>query len=418
MIPVGGIQVQDLSKTFYRYKNDTQRFLSCFISSVQPEQSHPVLKALSFSIEPGQAVGIIGHNGAGKSTLLKLLTGTLQPSSGQVQVAGRVAAILELGMGFNPDQSARENVRHVSSMMGISQSQIEELMPSIIEFSEIGPYFDQPIRVCSSGMQVRVAFALATAVRPDILIVDEALSVGDSYFQHKSFARIRQFRDQGTTLLFVSHDPSAVLALCDRCLLINQGQLVLDDEPSTVMDYYNALIAEKDQSVDGEKSIVQEQTEHGVRTRSGTGAMHVDHVELLNTEGKAVELLNVGQAVTLRVEATCHQDLEKVVFGYMIKDRLGQPVFGTNTFHTKHPIQNVKANERLVLEFDFPMHLGENNYSIATSFSSDQDHLSDNYEWLDRAMVFKVVNLNQPKFVGSAWVPPTDIRIERSYKRP
>lgn len=413
MIPVGGIQVQDLSKTFYRYKNDAQRFWSCFFSGVQPAQVHPVLKSLSFTIQPGQAVGIIGHNGAGKSTLLKLLTGTLQPTAGQVQVAGRVAAILELGMGFNPDQSARENVRHVSSMMGISQHEIDELMPSIIEFSEIGPYFDQPIRVCSSGMQVRVAFALATAVRPDILIVDEALSVGDSYFQHKSFARIRQFRDQGTTLLFVSHDPSAVLALCDRCLLINQGQLVLDDEPSTVMDYYNALIAEKDQSVDGEKSIVQEQTEHGVRTRSGSGEMHVDHIELLNDEGKAVELLNVGQAVTLRVEATCRQDLDKVVFGYMIKDRLGQPAFGTNTFHTKHPIHDLKAGERLVLEFDFPAHLGENNYSIATSFSSDQDHLSDNYEWLDRALVFRVLNLNQPKFVGSAWVPPTDIRIQR-----
>lgn len=411
MIPVGGLQVQNLSKTFYRYKNDAQRFWSCLFSQIQPEATHEVLKDLSFTIEPGQAIGIIGHNGAGKSTLLKMLTGTLQPTRGDIQVVGKVAAILELGMGFNPDQSARENVRHVSGLMGISQAQIEELMPSIMEFSEIGPYFDQPMRVYSSGMQVRVAFALATAVRPDILIVDEALSVGDTYFQHKSFDRIRQYRDQGTTLLFVSHDPGAVLALCDRCLLINQGQLVMDAEPSVVMDYYNALIAEKDQSVDGDKSIAQESTEHGVRTRSGTGAMHLDHIEL-RVNHHAAEIMHVGQHVTLRVEATSRQDLKDVVFGYMIKDKLGQPVFGTNTFHIKHPIPALKTGQRVVLEFDFPVYLGENNYSITTSFSSGKDHLTDNYEWIDRALVFNVVNLDQANFVGSSWIPPTSVRIQ------
>lgn len=413
MIPVGGIHVQNLSKTFYRYKNDAQRFWSCLFSRVQPVQVHEILKDLSFTVQPGQAVGIIGHNGAGKSTLLKMLTGTLQPSSGTAQVSGRVAAILELGMGFNPDQTARENVRHVSGLMGIKHEEIEALMPSIIDFSEIGSYFDQPMRVYSSGMQVRVAFALATAVRPDVLIVDEALSVGDTYFQHKSFARIREYRDQGTTLLFVSHDPGSVLALCNRCLLINQGQLVLDDEPSVVMDYYNALLAEKDQSVAGEKTIVQERTEHGVRTRSGSGEMHLDHIELLTDQRETAEFLHVGQHTTLRVEATCRQDIDQLVFGYMIKDRLGQPIFGTNTHHTQHPITAVKAGERLVLEFDFPVQLGENNYSIATSFSNGDTHLTGNYEWVDHALVFNVVNLDQDTFVGSAWIPPTRVHIER-----
>lgn len=412
MIPVGAIQAQNLGKTFYRYKNDAQRFWSCLWSGIKPEQTHEVLKNLSFYIEPGQALGIVGHNGAGKSTLLKILTGTLRPSTGSVISAGKTAAILELGMGFNSDLTARDNVRHVGGLLGIDHEQIEQLMPEIIDFAEIGPYFDQPMRLYSSGMHVRVAFALATAVRPDILIVDEALSVGDAYFQHKSFERIRQFREQGTTLLFVSHDPASVLALCDRCILISQGQLLMDGEPTEVMDYYNALIAEKDQSVTSDKSIVQEKTAHGVATRSGTGEMRLDHIELL-VKNKPVELLHVGQDATLRIEATCHKDLKQVVFGYMIKDRLGQPVFGTNTYYLKQTQTHVKAGEKLIFEFDFPAMIGENNYSITTSFSSAQDHLSDNYEWLDRALVFQVINANKPTFVGSAWVPPTAIRIER-----
>lgn len=417
MIPIGAIQAQNLSKTFYRYKNDAQRFWSCLWPKIQPEQTHQVLKNLSFYIEPGQALGIVGHNGAGKSTLLKILTGTLRPTTGTVQSAGRVAAILELGMGFNTDLSARDNVRHVGGLLGIDHDHIEQLMPDIISFAEIGPYFDQPMRLYSSGMHVRVAFALATAVRPDILIVDEALSVGDAYFQHKSFERIRQFREQGTTLLFVSHDPASVLALCDRCILLSQGQLLMDGEPTVVMDYYNALIAEKDQSIESEKSITQENTAHGVITRSGTGEIRLDEIELL-VNNQPAEIVHVGQAATLRVRATCIRDVKQLVFGYMIKDRLGQPVFGTNTYYLKQIQKNVKAGEILLFEFDFPIHFGENNYSVTTSFSSAQDHLSDNYEWRDRALVFQVINAVQPNFVGAAWVPPSQVRIQRHTSSP
>lgn len=413
MNQAGTLVAHNLSKSFYRYRSDAQRFLSCLWPRIKPEHEHKVLQHIDFYIEPGQSLGIVGHNGAGKSTLLKLLTGTLTPTTGSVSTTGRIAAILELGMGFNHELNAIDNVMHVGGMMGLSHDEIIESLPAIREFADIGEHFEQPMRLYSSGMQVRVAFALATAIRPDILIVDEALSVGDTSFQHKSFERIKQFREAGTTLLFVSHDATSVLALCDRCILLSAGQLLMDGEPSEVMDYYNALIAEKDQSVDGDKSIQQEKITGGVRTRSGTGEIELESIDLY-VNNKAVEILQVGQNTQLRISAHCKANLPELVFGYMIKDRLGQPIFGTNTYYTKNTIQNVKAGERLQLSIDFPANIGSGNYSITTSFSSGQDHLNNNYEWTDRALVFQVLNNEHPYFVGSAWIPPTKVQVERS----
>src|SRR5205085_1659835 len=190
-----------------------------------------VLRDVSFSVKPGEAVGLIGINGAGKSTLLKLITGTTQPTTGGVHMEGRVAALLELGMGFHPDFTGRQNVFMAGQLLGMTVDEIARLMPEIEAFAEIGDYMDQPVRVYSSGMQMRVAFSVATARRPDILIVDEALSVGDAYFQHKSFARIRSFREMGTTLLFVSHDKSAIQALCDEAILLHGGRIAIQGDP-------------------------------------------------------------------------------------------------------------------------------------------------------------------------------------------
>lgn len=412
MNEAGSITVHNLSKSFYQYRSDAQRFLSCLWPRIRPEKEHKVLQGLNFMIQPGQSLGIVGHNGAGKSTLLKILTGTLSPSAGSMQATGRIAAILELGMGFNENLSATENVLHVGGLMGLSREELADNLQNIKDFADIGDHFEQPIRLYSSGMQVRVAFALATAVRPDILIVDEALSVGDIAFQHKCFERIRHFKEQGTTLLFVSHDTSSVLALCERCLLLSAGQLLMDGDPAEVMDYYNALIAEKDQSVEGEKTIQQEQTDSGVRTRSGSGEVVLSHIRLL-ANGAPVEIIQVGQAVQLQVQAICHRHVKELVFGYMIKDRLGQPIFGTNTYYTENLIHNVKAGEKLSISIEFPANIGVGNYSISTAFSSGKDHLSDNYEWLDRALVFQVLNNQHQPFVGSAWIPPTAIEIRR-----
>ncbi|MBK3866174.1 ATP-binding cassette domain-containing protein [Pseudomonas stutzeri] len=356
---------------------------------------------LNFTVAPGEALGIVGHNGAGKSTLLKIITGTLAPSSGSVVLNGRVFAILELGMGFNSDMTARENARHVAGLMGISAVEIEAVLPELEAFAEIGAYFDQPMRHYSSGMHMRVAFALATAIRPDILIVDEALSVGDAYFQHKSFERIRQFREQGTTLLFVSHDKSAVLALCDRCILLDQGRLLMDGPPSAVMDYYNALIAEKES-----ETLVQHYNDKGQAvTRSGTGEATLELLELL-VSGVSVETIEVGESVILRGIVQCHAPIPKLVMGYMIKDRLGQAVFGINTHLTGQVQEHLLEGERLRYDFAFPANLGPGSYSISISLSSTQTHLQNNYEWRDLALVFTVVNTRHHQFAGCAWIEP------------
>ncbi len=288
-----------------------------------------MLKHINFAIEPGEAIGIIGQNGAGKSTLLKMITGTLQPTQGRVQVNGRIAAILELGMGFNPELSGRQNVYHAAGLMGFDVQQINDVIGDIEAFAEIGEYFDEAVRTYSSGMQMRVAFAVATAFRPEILIVDEALSVGDSYFQHKSFERIREFQRLGTSLLIVSHDRGAIQSLCSRALLLENGSIIKDGPPEQVMDYYNALIAEKENSTVQVKQLA----DGTVQTQSGSGEATIGTVALYDMQGTPVEFVAVGDKVTLSVQVEVHAPIPELVVGYVIKDRLGQHVFGTNTHH-------------------------------------------------------------------------------------
>lgn len=396
------LRVENVGKAYRDWGSEWRRIASWFGLPTAPRSEDWVLRHVSFSVEQGEAVGIVGQNGAGKSTLLKLVTGTTRPTEGRIGLSGRVAAILELGMGFNADLTGRQNARHTAALMGHELHAIDNMMPAIEEFAEIGEYFDHPVRTYSSGMQMRVAFAVATAFRPDVLIVDEALSVGDAYFQHKSFARIREFQRQGTSLLIVSHDRSAIQSLCSRAILLERGQVIRDGGPEDVMDYYNALIAER------ENSTVREQ-EHGSGRRqviSGTGEVVVDTIELRNARAEAIEYVDVGADVELRITVVANADLPRLVLGYMIKDRLGQPVFGTNTHHTNQAVESVRRGQRLTFSIRFPMRLGPGTYSVSTALVSTDTHLVNNYEWRDLALVFTVANLDKPHFVGTAWIPP------------
>jgi lipopolysaccharide transport system ATP-binding protein len=396
--------VQGLGKAYRSYRSEWQRVAGWFGLKTRPATEHWALRGVSFGVNAGEAVGIVGANGAGKSTLLKLITGTLRPTEGRVGVNGRIAAILELGMGFNPEFTARQNVRHAAGLMGFEAARIEQAMAEIEAFAEVGEHFDQPMRTFSSGMQMRVAFAVATAFRPEVLIVDEALAVGDAYFQHKSFQRIRQFREQGTTLLIVSHDRSAVQSLCDRAILLDAGIMVRDGDPESVLDYYNALIAPG--------AVDQVADEAGkLATRSGTGECTVEDIALLDAEGRPVEIVNVGAPVELRVRVRVRQAVPRLVLGYVIKDRLGQHIYGTNTHHTLQAIESPAAGALLTYRCRFPMNFGPGSYSVATALVSTDTHLVNNYEWRDLALMFSVANLDKPVFVGSAWVPPV-ISIE------
>ncbi|EKO3979920.1 ABC transporter ATP-binding protein, partial [Vibrio fluvialis] len=236
------LEVDQLNKSFDTYDNELKRFLVWFGLSQKPKITKNVLESVSFNIAQGEAVGIVGRNGAGKSTLLKIITGTLTPNSGYVRAAGQVSAILELGMGFSPDMTGRQNAYHSAGLMGYTHSQIKEVIDDIEEFAEIGEYFEQPVRTYSSGMQARLSFSVATAFRPDLLIVDEALSVGDVYFQSKCFARMNNMKSLGTSILLVSHDTQAIRTFCSRAILIDKGKVILSGEPKIVMQRYESML--------------------------------------------------------------------------------------------------------------------------------------------------------------------------------
>ncbi len=399
------LRVENLSKEFNRYKSEWHRVAHLMGMGIKPVEVHHVLKDITFCIKSGEAVGVVGRNGAGKSTLLKIITGTLNPTEGIVEYSGRVAAILELGMGFHPDLTGRQNVYYSAGLMGFTPAQIDEKIDEIEAFAEIGEYFDEPVRMYSSGMQMRVAFSVATAWRPDILIIDEAMSVGDMYFQHKSFSRIKEYRELGTSLLLVSHDRAAVQAVCDRAILLDNGVIVKDSDPEEVMDYYNALIAAKED--EDEENIEQIRSEDGrLMTLSGDGSIKLKNIELLNSEGETIEIVAVGERVSLEITIEVVRSVDELVLGYMIKDRLAQAVFGTNTHFMDRVIYSPKQDRIIKYRFSFDANMGPGTYSVNTSAHAGFTHVQGNYFWLDNALVFEVVNVNKSGFVGLAWLPP------------
>lgn len=398
------ISVSHLGKAYRQYPSMWSRLLSWLTPffSDKSEQKW-ILQDLNFALHNGESLGIIGVNGAGKSTLLKLITGTSIPTTGSIKVNGRVAALLELGMGFHPDFTGRENAIVAGQLLGLSTKTITSLMPAIEEFAEIGEYIDRPTRIYSSGMQVRLAFSVATAVRPDILIIDEALSVGDSYFQHKSFERIKEFSRNGTALLIVSHDRWAIQNICSRALLIDGGRIVIDGKPDVVTDYYNAVI-----SKGGSQSVKQVTHSSGrTQTISGDGEVVIKEVSLLNNRDEVIDVVRTDEFVKLKIVVEVIKAVPELVLGYMIKDRLSQPIYGTNTYHLGRELRNLTAGQVFEYEFTYRSSIGEGSYSIAVALHTTHAHLSKNYEWRDLALVFKVMNEKSPKSIGSSWMPPT-----------
>ncbi|WP_223547527.1 ABC transporter ATP-binding protein [Pseudomonas sp. A-B-19] len=398
---MGHIRVTGLGKAYKQYPTRWSRLAEWLIpfSPIRHRQ-HWVLQDVTFQIAPGESVGIVGVNGAGKSTLLKMITGTTQPTCGTIELEGRVAALLELGMGFHADFTGRQNAVMAGQLLGMQVEEIEALMPQIERFAEIGDAIDHPVRTYSSGMQMRLAFSVATARRPDILIVDEALSVGDAYFQHKSFDRIRSFRKAGTTLLIVSHDRSAIQSICDSAILLENGHMAMHDTPETVMDYYNALLAEREGQTVRQEALAGGQ----VSTISGTGEARILSVRLLDQQERSIDAAEVGQPVVLEVNVEVRQDIERLVLGFMIKDRLGQAMYGINTHRQDQALTDLQAGERVSYRFAFVMGLGKGNYSVALSLSRLDSHLDRNFEWRDYGLVFHVINNRQEDFVGCSWL--------------
>lgn len=392
------MSIDNLGKAYRTYSSEWLRIGRWFGLPTKPSEESWVIRHVRFDIQHGESIAIIGQNGAGKSTLLKMITGVLQPTEGKVQVNGRIAAILELGMGFNPELTGRQNVVHSAGLMGFSAEQINQALPKIEAFTEIGEYFDEPIRTYSSGMQMRVAFAVVTAYRPDILIIDEALSVGDTYFQHKSFNRIKEFQEQGTTLLIVSHDPGSIKLLCDRTILLDNGVVAKEGKPEEVLDYYNALIAQKENT-----KIVQTKIGERVATTSGTGEVTFADIKLYNINGEQVKVVRVGETVELHFTVVANQSVDSLVLGCGITDRLGQMMFGTNTWYTKQVVHNVNQGDVYLYKVSFVANLGIGSYAVHCSLVENENHINKNYEWRDGTLVFEVVNIDKDIFVGCMW---------------
>jgi len=399
------LELCNVGKAYRRYPNARARL----IETVAPwlgkrHETVWVLRNVDLAVRRGESLGIVGHNGAGKSTLLKLITGTAKPPDGSVHSDGRIAAILELGMGFHPEFTGRQNAWMSGQLLGLSAKDVSDAMPAVEAFAEVGTYFDQPMRVYSSGMQVRLAFSVATAVRPDVLIVDEALSVGDTYFQHKCTARMRWFRDQGTTMLLVSHDPTAVKSLCDRAVLLDHGKVVKDDAPDRVLDYYNAIIARREV----EYKIREEEASVGSRRsmRSGDGRATIESVDLVGPEGGSMRAVRSNAPVKIRVAFDVHASLPSMTVGFLIRDRLGNDVFGTNTHHLGITELALEAGQRFACEFEIDrMSLGAGHYSIAIALHEAHSHVAGNRDWWEQALVFEVLPDDEPYRIGVANLP-------------
>ena len=390
---MGSIRVSNLGKAYKQYASRWSRLAELLLPfGKKQHQLKWILQDIDFHIEAGEAVGIIGINGAGKSTLLKLITGTTQATTGQVNTSGRVAALLELGMGFHPDFTGRQNALMAGQLAGWGTAEISALMPQIEDFAEIGEYIDQPVRVYSSGMQVRLAFSVATAIRPDILIVDEALAVGDVFFQQKCFDRIRAYCAAGTTLLFVSHAVGTVYSLCNRAILIAGGRIALDSTPRAVIDLYNAQIlrqqnAQHPTSVDtpppaSASALASAESGTGnatetddlTETHTATPAEHtigsLKHPSVniqaidLHVQGKIASTLISESTATARIHVAFAEHYPDPHIGFQIRNARGEPVFMTNTYCMRQNIGPVRSGENIIAEFTFKAGLAEGDYTI------------------------------------------------------
>ena len=386
---MGYFRIQNLGKAYKRYSHKWGR-LAEWLGARSHHELIWALKDVSFSVESGEAVGIIGVNGAGKSTLLKMITGTTKPTTGSVESNGRISAMLELGMGFHPDFTGRQNVYMAAHIGGLKHQEIADKMREIEDFAEIGDYIDQPVRVYSSGMQVRLAFSVATAVRPDILIIDEALSVGDRYFSQKSLSRILDFRQKGTSLLFVSHDASAVKMLCDRALLLHKGVMLKIGSADSVIDFYNGLILadlNKHHTVIGQSSEKDDQAsplDHSASKQRSwpegfakthpqidTNAVSVEGFGMYDICGNQIVGIRSGDEVSFEYVVKAKLDLDEPHFGISIRNSYGVSLFNTNSFAMGRKNDPLRKGQSVKVLFRMRLPLASGYYGICIGVANN-----------------------------------------------
>ena len=394
------IQVQDVSKVYRLYDKPIDRLKeSLSLSHKNYHKDFFALNRISFQVKKGETVGIIGTNGSGKSTILKIITGVLTPTSGKVQVEGVISALLELGAGFNMDYTGIENIYMNGTMMGFSRREMEEKLQDILDFADIGDFVYQPVKTYSSGMFVRLAFALAINVEPEILIVDEALSVGDVFFQSKCYRRMEEIRQNGTTILMVTHDMGSVIKYCDRVVLLNKGNFIAEGVPGEMVDLYKKILANQmddleeelqemndfsggmsgltDQNQAEKRSAKDGKARNGLmkehltinpnRTEYGDGRAEIYDLGMFDERGNLTNLLLKGEYFTIREKIRFRTDIQAPIFTYTIKDKKGAELSGTNTMFEGADIRPVKAGDEYEVNFRQKMMLQGGEYLLSMS---------------------------------------------------
>jgi len=382
------LDVRDLGKAFARYASEWRRIGTWVGVPAKPVEEHWALRHVSFTMRRGEFVGLVGRNGAGKSTLLKLVAGTLRPSEGSVTASGRIAAILELGMGFNAEFTGRQNAIHAAGLMGFHDAQIDARMPEIEAFAEIGEYFDRPTRIYSTGMQMRVAFAVATAFRPDVLLIDEALAVGDVSFQAKCFARIKAMREEGCAMLFVSHSVEEIVRNCDRALFVDGGVLRMDAPSRDVTNAYldhvwgsrrpklapRAAKLPVEFRKSGEKDCFAERPMYRKEEhRWGDGGARIIDYHL-EAGGKTFPMpVESGTELRVVMRIVFDRDVAAPVYGLLVKTHDGIFLFGTNSLMaSSEPPSPVSAGTGVNVEFSLPLGLNSGAYLLSLGVSADE----------------------------------------------
>lgn len=387
------IEVCGVGKRYRRHGSPLRQIWNLLIGSGGAGASDfHALRDVSFTLAKGQTLGIIGRNGAGKSTLLQLICGVLEPTSGSVRVDGRVAALLELGAGFNPEFTGRENVYMSAAVYGLGPAAINERMASILAFAEIGDFIDQPVKTYSSGMFVRLAFAVIAHVDAQILVIDEALAVGDFHFTQKCLRFLQTFAQQGT-LIFVSHDTHSVVKLCDKAIWLEGGCVrgigaAREISEAYLASFYENRLGEEDAAFDSEQKVAEDGPEH--RKEFGLGGGRIRSVALLDASGKALHMVDRAQRVVLNVLCESRERIAQPILGFYIKDRLGQPLFGENTTVVYPQWPAVEAGSRFQMQFTFELPLlatGEYSVTVALAEGTQQEHVQ--HHWIHDVLTFK-----------------------------
>lgn len=424
------IKVENLSKCYQIYDQPIDRLKQFVLPRLRRMMGLPqkqyyrefwALRDVSFEVHKGQTVGVIGRNGSGKSTFLQMICGTLNQTAGSIQTQGRIAALLELGSGFNPEFTGRENVYMNGALLGLSKSEVDQRFDDIAAFADIGDFIEQPVKSYSSGMMVRLAFAVIAHVDADILVVDEALAVGDAFFTQKCMRFLRSFMKTGT-ILFVSHDTGAVVNLCSEAILLNRGQVIETGSPKKVIEHYLAALYEADQDVTGvsHPAFVKQASEaagdeeyrdmrenlincsnlrndievfefEADKGGFGTGDAKITSVRLLDPAGVPLSWIVGGEAVILEIGCSTHKEISRPIIGFQFKDRLGQVIFADNTFLAYEHNPKTISGENITATFEFRLPLlpnGDYSFTVAFAEGSQENHVQ--HHWMHDALIVRV----------------------------